>query len=203
MSTPPSASAPETARRSDARRTRDRLLDAAAELLESDGQHFTLPDLARQAGVGTATVYRHFADVADLLLALEVQSIQALTAAISSVGAALGAGERFQTICTLWVGRSSREAAPVRFLRSPEGVLERAHRGDPSITALVEVLDDAVSALVTEEILPEQDLIAAVLVWITLFDERTVVDLSRTHGWTTHRIADYLSRAVLGALGAA
>ena len=192
----------ETPLRSDARRTRDRLLDAAAELLESDGQHFTLPDLARQAGVGTATVYRHFADVAEVLAVVEVQSIEALTAAISAVDGSMDARDRFDAICALWVGRSSRESAPVRFLRSPEGVLQRVHRGDPSITGLVAALGLVVEALVTESVVPEQDLTAAVLVWITLFDERTVVDLSRTHGWTTHKITEYLGRAALGALGA-
>ena len=197
--TTPSTEAP---LRSDARRTRDRLLDAAAELLESDGQHFTLPDLARQSGVGTATVYRHFADVAEVLAAVEVQSIAALTTAISAVDADLHAAVRFHAICALWVARSSREAAPVRFLRSPEGVLERAHRGDPSITGLVAALGLVVTALIAESVVPDQDLTAAVLVWITLFDERTVVDLSRTHGWTTHKITEYLGRAALGALGA-
>ncbi|SDP16832.1 DNA-binding transcriptional regulator, AcrR family [Nakamurella panacisegetis] len=195
-------SSAETPLRSDARRTRERLLEAAAQLLEAGGQHFTLPDLARQAGVGTATVYRHFADVGEVLAAVEVQSIEGLTAAISAVDPNLDARVRFESVCALWVGRSSRESAPVRFLRSPEGVLERAHRGDPSITALVSALGLVVAALIDEHVVPDQDLTAAVLIWITLFDERTVVDLSRTHGWTTHKITDYLGRALLGALGA-
>jgi AcrR family transcriptional regulator len=196
------AAGAETPLRSDARRTRDRLLDAATDLLEVSGQHFTFPDLARQAGVGTATVYRHFADVAELLAAVEDQSIQALTAAVESIPAADGARKRFQEICRVWVSRSTRESAALRFLRSPEGVLARADRGDPSIRALITALTAAVDALISEGALPAQDLAAAALVWITLFDERTVVDLGRTRGWTAHRITDYLGRAVLGALGA-
>ncbi len=189
--------------RSDARRTRDRLLDAAGDLLEASGQHFTLPDLARQAGVGTATVYRHFADLAELLAAVEERSMAALTTAIQGVDRQSPALQRFDDICALWVGRSVRESAAVRFLRSPEGVLQRVARADPAITALVGALRDAVTALIDQQVLPEQDIAAAVLVWITLFDERTVVDLGRTHGWTTRRITEYLTRAVLGALGAA
>ncbi|MET3806599.1 AcrR family transcriptional regulator [Nakamurella sp. UYEF19] len=194
------ATGAETPMRSDARRTRDRLLDAAAELLESTGRHFTLPDLARRAGVGTATAYRHFDDVADALAAVEVRSIQALTAAIDAIPAASGARRRYDDICALWVGRSTRESAAARFLRSPEGVLQRADRGDPSITALVGALSVAVDDLVAAGEAPAQDTAAAVLIWITLFDERTVIDLARTHGWTTHRITDYLGAAVLGAL---
>ncbi len=189
--------------RSDARRTRDRLLDAAGELLEAGGQHFTLPDLARQAGVGTATAYRHFSDVAQALAAYEVRSIQALTEAIESIPDDDGALVRFGAICALWVRRSTSESAAVRFLRSPEGVLQRAQRGDPSVGALVASLTIAVDGLVAAGFVPAQDVSAAVLLWITLFDERTVIDLGRTHGWTTHRITEYLSTAVLGALGAA
>ncbi len=189
--------------RSDARRTRDRLLDAAGELLETSGLHFTLPDLARQAGVGTATAYRHFSDVAQALADLEVRSIHALTEAIEATSGDDGALSRFDEICAVWVLRSTTESAAVRFLRSPEGVLQRVQRADPSISALVASLTIAVEDLVTAGIVPAQDLPAAVLLWITLFDERTVVDLGRTHGWTTHKVTDYLGRAVLGALGAA
>ena len=42
--------------RRDAKRTRDRLLVATGELLESVGPNFTLPDLARQAGVDEAAL---------------------------------------------------------------------------------------------------------------------------------------------------
>ncbi len=153
--------------------------------------------------MGTATAYRHFTDVADLLAAVEVRAIAALTAAIENIAPEQGARGRFEAICAMWVGRSTREAAAVRFLRSPEGVLQRAHRGDPSITGLLEALTVAVAGLIDESVVPEQDRVAAVLVWITLFDERIVIDLGRTHGWTAHRIADYLGRAVLGALSAA
>jgi hypothetical protein len=41
-----------------------------------------------------------------------------------------------------------------------------------------------------------------VVVWVTLLADRMVIDLGWSHGWTAHRITDYLSRAVLGALGA-
>lgn len=189
--------------RSDARRTRDRLLDAAGELLETNGQHFTLPDLARQAGVGAATAYRHFSDIGQALAAVEVRSITALAEAIEAVPRSDGALARFEGICAVWVLRSTRASAALRFLRSPEGVLQRAHRGDPSISALVGSLTVAVDDLVAAGVVARQDVLVAVLIWITLFDERIVIDLSRTHGWTTHKVTEYLGRAVLGALGPA
>src|SRR5918996_6480731 len=58
-STWPSQQAPGPTQRSDARRTRGRLLQAASELLAAEAP-FTLSDVAAAAGVSTATAYRHF-----------------------------------------------------------------------------------------------------------------------------------------------
>ena len=46
--------------RADARRNRDRLLDAARDAFRTGGDTVQLADVARAAGVGVGTVYRHF-----------------------------------------------------------------------------------------------------------------------------------------------
>jgi len=46
--------------RADARRNRARVLEAAAESFASDGLQVPLDEIARRAGVGAGTVYRHF-----------------------------------------------------------------------------------------------------------------------------------------------
>jgi AcrR family transcriptional regulator len=46
--------------RADARRNRDQLLDAAVRAFASDGADVTLDAIARTAGVGIGTLYRHF-----------------------------------------------------------------------------------------------------------------------------------------------
>lgn len=46
--------------RSDARRNRARVLDIALETFATEGMSVTLGDIARRAGVGAGTVYRHF-----------------------------------------------------------------------------------------------------------------------------------------------
>src|ERR687891_626677 len=48
------------AQRSDARRNRMRLLEAAREVMREQGLDASLGEIARQAGVGNATLYRHF-----------------------------------------------------------------------------------------------------------------------------------------------
>jgi AcrR family transcriptional regulator len=46
--------------RADARRNREKLLEAAAELFASDGTDVSLEAVAKHAGVGIGTLYRHF-----------------------------------------------------------------------------------------------------------------------------------------------
>src|SRR5438045_3503499 len=48
--------------RADARRNRERILGAARELFAGDEPDVQMDDIARQAGVGVGTVYRHFPD---------------------------------------------------------------------------------------------------------------------------------------------
>lgn len=56
--------------RADARRNRERLLDAAIELILAVGGEPTRDALAAHAGVGIGTVYRHFPDQQSLLHAV-------------------------------------------------------------------------------------------------------------------------------------
>ena len=46
--------------RADARRNRERILEAAGEVFARDGVEAQVDDVARLAGVGVGTVYRHF-----------------------------------------------------------------------------------------------------------------------------------------------
>jgi AcrR family transcriptional regulator len=53
--------------RADARRNRERVVDAARELFAEQGQSAQMDDVARRAGVGVGTVYRHFPTKSALL----------------------------------------------------------------------------------------------------------------------------------------
>ena len=46
--------------RADARRNRDKLIEAAAQAFANHGTAASLEDIARRAGVGVGTLYRHF-----------------------------------------------------------------------------------------------------------------------------------------------
>ncbi|MFB4299781.1 TetR/AcrR family transcriptional regulator [Actinomadura sp. NTSP31] len=64
-------------RRADARRNQEALLDAAAEIFVTAGVEAPVRDIAAKAGVGTATIYRHFPTRADLIVAVYRHQVEA------------------------------------------------------------------------------------------------------------------------------
>jgi AcrR family transcriptional regulator len=70
--------------RADAVRSRERILDVARA---HDVRELRLNDVARDAGVGVGTVYRHFPTVRALVEALSVQSLERLGEAADAAGA--------------------------------------------------------------------------------------------------------------------
>jgi AcrR family transcriptional regulator len=64
-------------KRADARRNKEALLDAAAAVFVASGVEAPVRDIAAQAGVGTATIYRHFPTRADLIIAVYRHQIEA------------------------------------------------------------------------------------------------------------------------------
>ncbi|MGH8922872.1 MAG: TetR/AcrR family transcriptional regulator, partial [Actinomycetes bacterium] len=66
--------------RADARRNRDRLLAAAREAFAEQGGDAALDEIARCAGVGIGTLYRHFPTRQDLMEAAFLDQAQELQA---------------------------------------------------------------------------------------------------------------------------
>jgi AcrR family transcriptional regulator len=66
--------------RADAARNRGLLLAAAADEFAEHGLDASVADIARRAGVGKGTVFRHFATKDDLLAAIVLDRIDALSA---------------------------------------------------------------------------------------------------------------------------
>ena len=68
-------------KRADARRNEQTLLDAAAAIFVASGVEAPIRDIAAKAGVGTATIYRHFPTRADLIIAVYRHQVEALAEA--------------------------------------------------------------------------------------------------------------------------
>jgi AcrR family transcriptional regulator len=71
---------PTESARSDAKRNRARLVASARELFAARGVDVSTRDVARHAGVGVGTLYRHFPERADLVDAVLAESFEELIA---------------------------------------------------------------------------------------------------------------------------
>ncbi|OLR93611.1 TetR family transcriptional regulator [Actinokineospora bangkokensis] len=68
-------------RRADARRNKEALLRAAASVFVEAGVQAPIRDIAARAGVGTATIYRHFPTRADLIVGVYRHQVEVLAEA--------------------------------------------------------------------------------------------------------------------------
>lgn len=66
--------------RADARRNRERVLEAARATFAEEGRDAQMDDVARRAQVGVGTVYRHFPTKEALLEALALEAFERITA---------------------------------------------------------------------------------------------------------------------------
>ncbi len=64
--------------RADARRNREKVLTAARDVFSEHGRDAQMDDVARRAGVGVGTVYRHFPTKEALIEALMVAAFEAI-----------------------------------------------------------------------------------------------------------------------------
>ncbi|GGW62661.1 TetR/AcrR family transcriptional regulator [Streptomyces griseoloalbus] len=90
----PTAPAPAPRQRRDARRNRDRLVEAAHAVFTEQGLEAPLDVIARRAGVGNATLYRHFPTRAALVDAVFHDQLTGT----------MTAGERARTAPDAWTG---------------------------------------------------------------------------------------------------
>ncbi|MFE0581458.1 TetR/AcrR family transcriptional regulator [Streptomyces sp. NPDC058874] len=73
----PAGGSPSRGKRADAQRNRETVLTAAAEVFVTSGVDAPIRQIAARAGVGMATIYRHFPTRADLVTAVYQHQIEA------------------------------------------------------------------------------------------------------------------------------
>ncbi|WP_049658338.1 TetR/AcrR family transcriptional regulator [Kitasatospora sp. MY 5-36] len=117
---------PQTAPRADAQRNRDRILAEAAALMADEGTQASLRDVARRAGVGLGTLYRHFPTREDLLAALLGRRFELLTARADTLAAAEPAGPALTTWLHEFLDAAAYRGLPATLmatLQDPESAL--------------------------------------------------------------------------------
>ncbi|HZU43797.1 MAG TPA: TetR/AcrR family transcriptional regulator [Terriglobales bacterium] len=89
--------------RADAQRNRERILEVAREAFTRSGADASLDDIAKQAGVGPGTLYRHFPTREELLKAVYRKELETLAAAAQKFAATLPPVEALRAWLLLFV----------------------------------------------------------------------------------------------------
>ncbi len=115
-------------KRADAQRKMGSLLKAAQEVFAESGVDAPVREIAERAGVGLGTVYRHFPQRADLIVAVFQSNVDAC----ADAAPALANEYPPITALSLWMERY------VDFIATKHGLCKALYSGDPAYKALPE-----------------------------------------------------------------
>ena len=150
--------------RADAQRKMASLLQSAMEVFRTSGVDAPVREIAERAGVGLGTVYRHFPQRSDLIVAVFKNQMDACADAASVMASKYEPGEALAR----WMQRY------VDFIGTKRGLAAALHSGDPAYSALPGyfdkrlrpalkiLLDAAVAARVVRPGIEADDLLRAV-----------------------------------------
>ena len=119
-------SAPGRTVRADARRNLATLLEAAMTVFARSGVDAPVREIAAEAGVGVGTVYRHFPQRSDLVVAVFRHEVDGCADAAPALAEAYPPREAL----SLWMGRY------VDFIAAKRGLAAALRSGDPAFAAL-------------------------------------------------------------------
>jgi AcrR family transcriptional regulator len=128
--------------RADAERNRERILEVAKEAFARDGAKASLDDIAKQAGVGPGTLYRHFPTREELLQSVYRSELEKLAAAEQKFARTMPPIEALRAWLLLFVDAIAAKQliAPAlnTLLGDPKKVFEDSHaKMHQAIRALV------------------------------------------------------------------
>ena len=112
--------------RADAQRNMDALLEAAMAVFATSGADAPVREIALKAGVGVGTLYRHFPQRSDLIVAVFQREVDACAAAAPILAAEHEPGEALAK----WMQRYAG------FIAAKRGLATALHSGDPAFDAL-------------------------------------------------------------------
>ena len=133
--------------RADSLRNRDLLLAAAKAAFTELGADAPLEDVARRAGVGIGTLYRHFPTREALIAAVYAREIEQLSASADALLAERSAGEALEAWLNLLIDYMATKRIMAPALRADPGEGERLYASSGAgIVAALRRLTEAANA---------------------------------------------------------
>lgn len=117
---------PERPARADARRNLNALIDAARAVFATSGVDAPIRDIAQKAGVGVGTLYRHFPQRSDLIVAVFRKEVDGCAAAADTIAAECPPDQALER----WLDRF------IEFVAAKRGLSSALHSGDPAYEPL-------------------------------------------------------------------
>ncbi|MFF1831826.1 TetR/AcrR family transcriptional regulator [Paenarthrobacter sp. NPDC058040] len=184
--------------RSDTQRNRRQLVKAAGQLFASRRGAISMTDVAKHAEISTATAYRHFASVEDILAEYRFGVGEKLRDYSLKQQEASGV-ELLTMVSRKWVDLVIRHGGAMLYTRSGEGYLARLRSGAFYLTVQADALERPLREACEELGLPAIG-DEAMFLWNILFDPREILDLINTVGLTKDQATARLIAALKGAL---
>jgi AcrR family transcriptional regulator len=178
---------------------RERLLDAAGEVMRSDPDHASMAVIAERAGVSMATAYRYFPSLADVLNGY-LQRVYIQLRDASHDCPATGR-ELYSSVIEEWLHLVEIYGRAMVQLRPRSGLLARLYQHDLVVTTSRDAWERPLRAVLRQEALPDDLFDYAFFLHNMMFDAREILDLS-DNGLTQDEIRTHLSSAFIGALKA-
>ena len=137
------AQVPERAQRADARRNRERVLEAARSCMAREGIDAQVDEIARAAGVGIGTVYRHFPTKDDLIEALAMERFERLAELARAALANEDAWDAFEELMRVSAHIQSDDRALSEVLTSRPETMGRAADSVDMLGLVAEIMERA------------------------------------------------------------
>jgi AcrR family transcriptional regulator len=134
--------------RADARRNRERLLEVAVRAFSQDGPDVTLDAIAKEAGVGIGTLYRHFPTREALIEAAYRSELARLCDAVPGLLAAMPPDQAARTWMDRYIGYMATKRGMADALRAviASGGTPYAQSRDRLIGAITALLEAGAAA---------------------------------------------------------
>lgn len=132
--------------RKDVARNRQRLLDAGREVFARDGLDATLDDVARHAGIGAGTAYRHFGSRQGLVVAIFSDAAQTFTLDAREALTADDPWDGLVTFVETFAGRQAADRGLHQLFTGDHAGLLAPEDWSDLLTAMAAVFDRAQAA---------------------------------------------------------
>ncbi len=164
-----------TEMRADAARNREAVLEAATRTFAASATEPSMRAIARSAGVGIATLYRHFPTREALVDAVYRDQVQRLTQGAGELLRRLPPGEAMRAWMDLFGSWLSTKHGMVDTLRSmiDAGEIEHAETRDKLLAAIAEILEAGSATGDLRADVPAEDVAASILGIFTVTDGRS------------------------------